>query len=71
MAYSPYLHFARQEWRHFRDDMPLTLDEQNLQRLQGANEITSLQEFVKDGQRYLLKTIIPSRKATAEYLKRE
>lgn len=27
--------------------------------------------FVKDGQRYFLKTIIPSRKATAEYLKKE
>jgi hypothetical protein len=27
--------------------------------------------FVKEGQRYFLKTIIPSRKATAEYLKKE
>jgi hypothetical protein len=27
--------------------------------------------FVKDGQKYFLKTIIPSRKATAEYLNKE
>ena len=45
MVYSPYLHFARKEWCHFRDDMPLTLDEHDLQRLQGANEPISLQEI--------------------------
>lgn len=47
MVYSPYLHFARQEWCHFRGYMPLTLNEQDLQSLQGANEIISLQEITE------------------------
>lgn len=41
---SPYLQFTRQQWRRFRQDMPLTLDESDLEKLRGVSEVVSLQE---------------------------
>lgn len=42
---SPYLTFSRVEWMQYRDQMPLTLDEADLDRLHGVNELVSLQEI--------------------------
>ena len=42
--FSPYLQFTREAWCQFRKDMPLTLDEVDLDKLRGVNEVVSLQE---------------------------
>lgn len=42
--FSPYLQFTRKEWCKFRHDTPLTLNESDLEKLQGVNEVVSLQE---------------------------
>jgi type I pantothenate kinase len=39
-----HTHFTRAEWARLRSAVPLTLDEQDLDRLRGANEPTSLKE---------------------------
>ncbi|MEM8876315.1 MAG: type I pantothenate kinase [Pseudomonadota bacterium] len=44
---SPYHRFNRAEWADFRDDQPMVLGEQELERLQGLNERLSIDE-VKD-----------------------
>jgi type I pantothenate kinase len=43
---SPYHRFSRAEWADFRDDQPLVLGEQELERLQGLNERLSIEEVV-------------------------
>lgn len=43
---SPYITFSRTEWARFRKDTPLTLDEEDLERLRGINEHISLDEVV-------------------------
>lgn len=40
-----YLSFSREEWERHRQDTPLRLTEEDLQRLQGVNEIVSLDEI--------------------------
>ncbi len=45
--HSPYRRFHREEWAGLRADMPLTLDEADLQRLRGLNDPVSLEEVVK------------------------
>lgn len=42
--FSPYLQFTREEWCRFRQDMPLTLEETDLENLRGVNEVVSLRE---------------------------
>lgn len=42
-----YLRFTREQWGHFRQDMPLTLNESDLQKLSGQNEMVSLSEVEK------------------------
>lgn len=42
---SAYLSFTRQEWEQYRHDTPLRLTEADLERLQGVNEIMSLEEI--------------------------
>lgn len=42
--FSPYLQFSRKEWCNFRRNTPLTLNESDVEKLQGVNEIVSLQE---------------------------
>lgn len=44
MAISPYLKFSRDEWRHLRNNTPLTLTEEDLAHLRGINEFVSLRE---------------------------
>jgi type I pantothenate kinase len=44
MTTSPHLTFTRKEWRHFRDDVPLTLKESELATLRGFNDPISLDE---------------------------
>jgi type I pantothenate kinase len=44
---SPYLTFTVEEWGKLRADTPLTLDENDLARLQGLNERVSMDEVVK------------------------
>lgn len=39
-----YLQFTREEWCHFRQDTPLTLNEEDLIHLAGRNEVVSLKE---------------------------
>lgn len=41
---SAYLQFSRDEWRQFRQDMPLTLSESDLCRLHGQLEVVSMSE---------------------------
>lgn len=43
--FSQYLQFSRDQWCHFRQDTPLTLNEADLEKLQGVNEIVSMQEI--------------------------
>lgn len=45
--YSPYLEFDRSTWCQFRQDTPLTLTEEDLDRLRGHNDPVSISE-VKD-----------------------
>jgi type I pantothenate kinase len=47
MVFSPYLHFSREEWGRFRDNLPLTLQETDLQRLGSTHEKMSLDEVEK------------------------
>ena len=42
---SAYLHFTRHEWEQYRHDTPLRLTVDDLTRLQGVNEIVSLDEI--------------------------
>lgn len=42
--YSPYLHFPRVAWHHFRKETPLTLTENDLAKLRGQIEAVSLTE---------------------------
>jgi type I pantothenate kinase len=44
---SPYHSFSRAEWADFRDDQPLVLAEDELERLQGLNERLSLAEITE------------------------
>ena len=46
-AVSPYLRLTRGEWSRLRADTPLTLSEDEAQRLGGANEPVSLDEVVE------------------------
>jgi type I pantothenate kinase len=41
---SPFLEFSRAEWRRRRDTMPLTLSEDEVERMRGVNEPISLKE---------------------------
>jgi type I pantothenate kinase len=43
-AYSPYVHFTRDEWARLRAATPLTLDDADLDALRGINERISLEE---------------------------
>ncbi|MGB5445899.1 MAG: type I pantothenate kinase [Psychromonas sp.] len=40
------MHFERQQWAELRDNVELTLSEEDLQQLQGINESLSIQEVV-------------------------
>ncbi len=40
------MHFERQQWAELRDNVQLTLSEEDLQQLQGINESLSLQEVI-------------------------
>lgn len=42
--FSPYVSFERKEWLGFRKNTPLLLDESDLKRLQGFNEVVSMAE---------------------------
>ncbi|GHD17244.1 type I pantothenate kinase [Tianweitania populi] len=42
--YSPYRFFSAEEWAHFRADTPLTLDEDEVQRLRSLNDPIDLNE---------------------------
>jgi type I pantothenate kinase len=44
MSISPYMHFTRDEWRHYRGDTPLSLTETELATLRGFNESVSISE---------------------------
>ena len=44
--HSAYMHFERQQWAELRDNVQLTLSEEDLQQLQGINESLSLQEVI-------------------------
>lgn len=44
MSISPYMHFKRDEWRHYRGETPLLLTEQELATLRGFNESVSIDE---------------------------
>ncbi|MGE0665282.1 MAG: type I pantothenate kinase [Sphingomonadales bacterium] len=46
-AVSPYRNFTRAEWSRLREDTPLTLSGEELDRLKGLNEPTSLDEVVE------------------------
>ncbi|MCE0557256.1 MULTISPECIES: type I pantothenate kinase [unclassified Motilimonas] len=46
LVHSAYLEFTRQSWAELRDNVPLTLSEQDLAKLKGINEDISLQEVV-------------------------
>ncbi|WP_088035386.1 type I pantothenate kinase [Evansella clarkii] len=43
-TYSPYMSFTREEWADFRNNTPLTITEQEIEKLQGINENISLDE---------------------------
>lgn len=43
---SAYLRFSRDEWKNFRQDMPLTLSEADLGQLHGQMEVISLEEVI-------------------------
>lgn len=42
---SAYISFSRSEWEQYRQDVPLTLTEEDLERLHGVNEVVSLDEI--------------------------
>ncbi len=44
---SPYRQFARAEWSRLREDTPLTLSDEELDRLKGLNEPTSMDEVIE------------------------
>ncbi|MCI0336513.1 MAG: type I pantothenate kinase [Acidobacteria bacterium] len=44
MPLSPYIDFSRDEWSRLRNSTPLTLTEDDLEKLRGINESISLQE---------------------------
>jgi type I pantothenate kinase len=44
---TPFLTFTHDEWAELRENTPLTLSEDDLQRLRGINERLSLEEVVK------------------------
>jgi len=44
--HSAYMHFERSQWAHLRDNVKLTLSEQDITQLQGINESLSMQEVV-------------------------
>ena len=44
---TPYLIFSREKWCHFRQDTPLTLTEQDLEKLHGQTEVVSLKEVAE------------------------
>ena len=46
-GFSPYLTFSHDEWARLRAATPLTLSEDDLQRLRGINDQLSLEEVVK------------------------
>ncbi len=41
---SAYIEFTREQWCRYRQDMPLTLSEDDLVKLRGKNEVVSLEE---------------------------
>lgn len=41
---SPFLEFSRTEWRRRRDTMPLTLSEEEVERMRGVNEPISIRD---------------------------
>ncbi|NEM46379.1 MAG: type I pantothenate kinase, partial [Xanthomonas perforans] len=41
---SPYRRFSREEWAQLRADTPLTLKQEDLERLQSINDPISLEE---------------------------
>ncbi|MEJ6079106.1 type I pantothenate kinase [Vibrio sp. 1-Bac 57] len=43
---SAYMHFERNEWAHLRDNVKLTLSEEDITQLQGINESLSMQEVI-------------------------
>lgn len=45
-AHDAYMHFERQKWAELRDNVELTLSEEDLKQLQGINESLSIQEVV-------------------------
>src|SRR3990167_440019 len=42
---SPYLMFTRKAWCHFRQNVPLTLIESDLEKLHGQSEVVSFNEI--------------------------
>lgn len=44
--YSAYIHFEREQWSKLRDNVELTLSEDDIKQLQGINESLSIQEVV-------------------------
>jgi type I pantothenate kinase len=44
---SPFRHFTRQEWSHFRADTPLTLDEADLARLRSLNDPIQIEDVIE------------------------
>ncbi|MCG6200730.1 type I pantothenate kinase [Psychromonas antarctica] len=44
--HSAYMHFERTQWAKLRDDVELTLSEDNLKQLQGINESLSIDEVI-------------------------
>ncbi|RJG50528.1 type I pantothenate kinase [Motilimonas pumila] len=47
LIHSAYLEFDRNSWANLRDNVPLTLSEQDLSRLKGINEDISMEEVVQ------------------------
>jgi type I pantothenate kinase len=45
--HTPFLTFDRAEWRKFRHDTPLTLTEEDLERIRGFNEPISMTEVAE------------------------
>ena len=44
--HNAYMHFERQQWSQLRDNVELTLSEEDIKQLQGINESLSMQEVV-------------------------
>jgi len=45
-ALSPYRHFTRSEWAALRADTPLTLTNEDLEKLQSINDPISVEEVI-------------------------